>query len=82
MADVATGSVFQVGESVTLSVRFDTAPKGRSPTLVAGRHCGWERTGNHVRSQGRARALSCSLVREVHLRKHESAQVAGMWVHS
>ena len=43
---------------------------------------GWERSGNRGRSCERSSALSCSLVRGVHLRKDESALVAGMWMHS
>jgi len=43
---------------------------------------GWERSGNHGRSSVRSAALFCSPVRGLQLRKHESAQVAGIGMHS
>ena len=43
---------------------------------------GWERSGNHGRSQMRSAALFCSPVRVLHLRKYGHALVAGMWMHS
>ena len=54
----------------------------RYRTRSSGGSGSWERSGNRGRSQVRSAALFCSLVRGLHLRKHENALVAGMGMHS
>jgi hypothetical protein len=81
------GTLMGASEKVVVA-QGSRAPAGletAAPCVVPGQKHGsggWERSGNHGRSQVRSAALFCSPVRALYLREYGNDLVAGMWMHS